>query len=36
MDLRYFIGLARGSIESSEWFTGTGCAGREVIPIGCM
>jgi hypothetical protein len=36
MDLRYFIGLAKGSIESREWFTGITYAGREVIPIGCM
>jgi len=36
MDLRYFIGLATGSIEAGEWFTGIVYASREVIPIGCM
>jgi len=36
MDLRYFIGLARGSIDACEWFTGIAYADREVIPIVCM
>jgi hypothetical protein len=33
MDLRYFIGLARRSIDAGEWFTGIADANREVIPI---
>jgi len=36
MDLRYFIGLARDSIDASEWFTGIVYADWEVIPICCM
>jgi hypothetical protein len=36
MDLRYFIGLARGSIDAGEWFTGIADGEREVIPIVCM
>jgi len=34
MDLRYFIGLARNSIEAGEGFTAIGSTGREVIPVG--
>jgi len=36
MDLRYFIGLAKGSIDVGEWFTGIAYADREVIPIVSM
>jgi hypothetical protein len=36
MNLRYFIGLARESIEAAEQLTGIAHDRREVIPIGSM